>query len=31
MSVAVSDVYRIVMFDPDVVYVSQTEPSVGAF
>lgn len=31
MTVALSDVYRIVMFDPDVIYVSQTEPSVRAF
>lgn len=31
MALALSDVYRIVMFDPDVVYVSQTEPSVRAF
>lgn len=31
MTLALSDVYRIVMCDPDVVYVSQTEPSVRAF
>lgn len=31
MTLALSDVYRIVMFDPDGVYVSQTETSVRAF
>lgn len=30
-TLALSDVYRIVMFDPDVVFVYWTEPSVGAF
>lgn len=31
MTLAMSDVYNIVMFDPDGVYVSQTETSVRAF
>lgn len=31
MTLALSDVYRIVMFGPDVVYISLTGPSVRAF
>lgn len=31
MTLTMSDVYNIVMFDPDGVYVSQTETSVRAF
>lgn len=31
MALALSDVYRIVMFGPDVVRVSLTEPSVRTF
>lgn len=31
MNLPLSDVYRIVMFDPHVIYVSQTELSVRAF